>query len=400
MALTNWLDNTFPLREEGNIRRFYLLTAFNNMWFLSGNWIFYWLVFMNYKQLGVMDATCFLFGLVMEVPSGAVADIIGKRKTVVAGMLLAALGFLFMGLANDMVPLWVGFLMAQAGWAFYSGSAEALAYDTLVDSKKESGFDKVISANGSIAIITTVVATLAGGIMYVLYWRSTHLGMAVAYFLAFLIAIGLKEPKTDTEKFSLPVWWNSIVVGSKQLLLPTLKPFVIVMLVLMGTEYIYEWGFVKPAIATSFGFMDREQAVIFASFGIISAFLIKFVPNIRKRINDKIGLYWLTVLMGIGFIIASWPLGYLGILPMLIISISGSLVYPWISIVVNREVEAKHRATALSTVALITKIPYVLIAIVAGNLIQNGDLWKFNLLIGSTVILLMFANLVIGKMRK
>ena len=115
MKVARWLDKVFPLRQIPNIGRFYLLTAFNNLWFLAGNWIFYWLRYMTYGELGVMDALCFLFGLVMEVPSGAIADVIGKRKTIIIGMLLASAGFLTMGSANDIAPLWIGFLLAQAG---------------------------------------------------------------------------------------------------------------------------------------------------------------------------------------------------------------------------------------------------------------------------------------------
>ncbi|MFZ2199720.1 MAG: MFS transporter [Microgenomates group bacterium] len=367
------------------------------MWFLAGNWIFYWLRFMTYGQLGVMDATCFLFGLIMEVPSGAIADVIGKRKTVVIGMFLAALGFLFMGTAVGLPTLWVGFLLAQAGWAFYSGAAEALTYDSLVDLKCENQFEKVITASGSVATITSLTATLLGGVMYVLYWRSTHLGMAIAFFVAFLVALGLTEPKTDTNKFSFKIWWSSLIDGSRQLLLPALKPFIIVMLMLMGAEYLYEWGLVKPAIATSFGFLDRGQAVLYTIFGLINAVLVRYIPTIRKWVGDEKGLYLLTVFMGLGFLMAALPIGYFGLLPMLIITISGYLVYPWISIVVNKEIEAKHRATALSTVALITKIPYVLVAVIAGRMAQGGELWKFNVWVGGVIIGAMLLNIVIAK---
>lgn len=397
MNIKNSLDKTFPLREISNINRFYLLTSLNNMWFLSGNWIFYWLRFMTYGQLGVMDAVCFAFGLVMEVPSGAVADLIGKRKTIIIGMSLASVGFLLMGIANILTTLWIGFLMAQAGWAFYSGAAEALAYDSLVDLGKENLFEKVITASGGIATITSVIATLLGGIMYIFYWRSTHLAMALGFILAFIVSLGLVEPKTDTEKFSFSGWWNTLIDGSKQLLTPALKPFVIVILILMGTQGMYEWGLIKPAIATSFGFMDKGQAILYAIFGVLSAVIVRYIPVIRKWIGDEKGLYYLTILMGLGFLIAALPLGYFGLIPMFVITISGYLVYPWISIVVNKDVEAKHRATALSTVALLTKIPYVLLAVIAGRMVQNGDLWRFNAIVGTVIIFAMTINIVIGN---
>ena len=400
MSYIELRNKIFPLWDIPNIKRFYLLTILTNTWFLSANWIFYWLRFMNYGQLGVVEATCFLFGLIMEVPSGAIADLIGKRKTLMYGMFLAALGFVLMGTANSLPPLWIGFLLAQAGWAFYSGAAEALAYDSLVDKKKEDQFEKVISTSGSLATVTTVLAIMTGGVMYVLHYRSTHLAMSVAIFLAWIVSFGLREPHSDTDKFEIHKWWETLKAGVRQLFLPALKPFVVVIFLLMGANYIYDWGLLQPAIATSFGYFDRGQAVAFTIFGILGALIIRALPKLRARISDKRGLYLLTILMGLGFALAAFPLGYWGIIAMLIISLSGQLVYPWISVVVNKEIAANHRATALSTVALITKIPYVFVAIIAGKMIDRGDLWLFNAVVSGAIIFSIIVSIALTRSRK
>lgn len=347
---------------------------------------------MKYGQLGLMDAICFSFGLILEIPSGAIADIIGKRRTIIFAMLLAAVGFFLMGSANGLPQLWIGFLFAQAGWAFYSGAAEALAFDSLVDRKKEHNFAAVIAVSGSIATVTVLLATSLGGFLYAFYFRSTHLAMALSYIVAWFISLGLQEPKTDTEKFTLRTWFRTLQDGIQQLFVPEVRPFIVVIFMLMGAEYIYDWGFLKPAIAASFGYLDKGQAVIFTLLGIMNALLLRALPSIRTLVNDKKGLYMLTILMGIGFILASLPLGYWGLAPMLIISITGCLVYPWISIVVNTSIEAKHRATALSAVTFITKVPYILVAILAGNMIEKGSLWLFNLIVGTVIILAIVAS--------
>ena len=118
-----------PLIENRN----YLLAVANGTSFIVGNWIFFWTRFMTYGELGVVDGVAFAFGLILGVPTGAVADIIGKKKTVVAAMFLAFFGILCLSLSSSMVPIFLFFLLWQMGMALYSGAAEALAYDTLVD---------------------------------------------------------------------------------------------------------------------------------------------------------------------------------------------------------------------------------------------------------------------------
>lgn len=156
---------------------------------------------------------------------------------------------------------------------------------------------------------------------------------------------------------------------------------------LMGSEYLYNWGLVKPATATYFGFGDKQLAIILAVFGIINAILAQLIPFFRKKISDKKGLYFLAIVMGAGYILTYFDLGYLGVLPMFIIAASGYLSYPWISIVVNREIPSKYRATTLSTVALITRIPYVLLAIIAGSMLEQGRINVFNFILGCAIIL-------------
>jgi MFS family permease len=375
-----------PAWNIRNIRIYYALGLLTNLWFIAGNWIFFWIRFMTFGQLGIMDATAFAFGLAMEIPSGAISDLIGKRKTIIWSMGLSLVGTMMMALATDIIHIWVGFFVGQLGWAFYSGAAEALAYDSLVDTGQEKEYENVASAYGTITSISIVFATLVGGLLYTWWFRSTHLFWSLGYLVAFLLSFKLIEPKIDTIKFSFSNYFKQLASGTRQLFKPKLLPFILVILSLMGAGYLYEWGLVKPTMAKEFGFMDKEQAVIFAVMSTIGALAISLMPRIRKVISDKAGLYLLTLIMGIGFVLAFFNLGWWGLLPLFLIGVTGSLSTPWISTVVNDEIDSKYRTTTLSTVALLTKIPYVLLAIIAGSMAENGTFNVFNLGVGVVVI--------------
>ncbi len=379
--------NIFPRAEIKNIRLFYVLTIFNNTWFIAGNWIFFWTRFMSYRQLGWVDGTAFAFGLLMEIPSGAISDLIGKRKTIIAAMFFLSSSVISLSLTSSLGMLWVSWMFTQLGWALYSGAAEALAYDTLVEYNQEKSYEKVISFSSSAASVTSILGTLAGGLLYAIHFRLSHLAWGIFYLFGFIVSLKLREPKIDTEKFSFSGYAKQISDGIRQLIKPAIRPFLIIILMLMGSEYLYNWGLVKPATATHFGFGDQQLAIILAVFGIINAILAQLIPFFRKKISDKKGLYFLAIVMGAGYILTYFDLGYLGVLPMFIIAASGYLAYPWISIVVNREIPSKFRATTLSTVALITRIPYVVLAIIAGSMLEQGRINVFNFILGAAIIL-------------
>lgn len=387
----------FPKSNISNIKWFYLLSALNNMWFIEANWFFFWLRFMSASQLGLLDASAFAYGLVAEVPSGAVADLIGKKKSLITAMFLTSSGTMIMALAQGYWYLAIGFIIAQTGWALYSGAAEAFAYDSLVDQKEENSYDQVISASSAINRVVAVISILLGGILYSWNFRSTHFAWSLAGFIAFIIAFKLVEPKSDSEKFSFVNYVNQTIDGTKSLFNQKLKFFIFIIIALLGGDYMYNWGLIKPAVGEMFGFLAQSQSLILSSFTAISAILVSFMPQVRKKISDKQGLFILTTLMGIGYLLAGLPLGFAGLIPMFLITMTGTFAYPWMSVVVNQEIESKYRATALSTVALLTKIPYVLLAIIAGKMIDQQKLPLFMLSVGIVILLSVVLSFCLKK---
>ncbi len=341
---------------------------------------------MTYGKLGVIDALAFAFGLVMEIPTGAISDLIGKKKTILASCLLGFVGVMIISSANSATPIFWGFLLTQAGWAFYSGAAEAMAYDTLKEKKKENSFDKVISASNMIGIVVTVITTLVGAAMYNYNFRLPHYAWGFAYLFGLVASFWLIEPRIDSVKFSFKNYFKQMSDGAKQLITPYLKPFLPIMFALLGIYYLYSYGLVKPAIAVHFGFFATGQAVTQAILGVTCAIAVGLIPKMRDRLTDVRGLVILAGMLGIGFLFAALPLGIYGFAAMLAIALAGNLASPWVSIVVNRELPSQYRATALSTIALFTKVPYVIAAMIAGRMIDGGLLWLFNLVIGVIVL--------------
>src|SRR4030042_5051793 len=163
---------------------------------------------------------------------------------------------------------------------------------------------------------------------------------------------------------------------------------------------MYSWGFIRPAMANSFGFYVKEQAWIFPSLAIISTFFVRLLPQIRNKISDLRGLSLLLFLIALGFMSAFFPLGKYGLMVLFVIAMAGNLADPWISVVVNKQIESKNRATTLSTLALLSKIPYVLLAIIAGESIDKGSFGKFNLTYGAFLLLMVFTGIVVDLLIK
>lgn len=116
---------------KNNITIAYVLTFAKNTWFWLGIWIFYYLRFTNYAGIGLIETVLIVTTTLTEIPTGAVADLLGKKKTLVIAFLLEAAGAYMMAFApNYNIVLWSVFVMCVGG-AFYSGTLDALVFDSL-----------------------------------------------------------------------------------------------------------------------------------------------------------------------------------------------------------------------------------------------------------------------------
>lgn len=355
---------------------------------------------MTYGQLGWVDGVGFSFALILEIPSGAVADLLGKRKTILLGAIAGAIGVFLITFSGNLTWIFIGWVIAQINFAFYSGAAEALAYDTLVDVKEEEKFDHVITRSSEIASYASAGAVFIGGLLYEINFQIPHFLWALSFVLSAAVAYFLIEPRTDTEKFSWSVYRKQLVQGFRELTQTELRTYMGFFLALVGVYFIYSWGFVRPAIATSFGFFSKEQGVLLPLLTLSGAFVVRAVPFLRRKVSNLTGFMILSAIMALGFFIAAFPVGYYGIFALILIMIAGKLADPWISIIVNKKIESKYRATTISTVALITKIPYVLIAVVAGKMIENGQLPTFNFITAGTILVVALGSFFLIKVRK
>jgi len=98
--------------------------------------------------------------IVLEVPSGVLADGVSRRAVLCAGPLLGALGF---GLWVAAPSYWAfagGFVLWGAKGALVSGALEALVYEELDAAGKATGFALILGRAHALGVVAVVLATL------------------------------------------------------------------------------------------------------------------------------------------------------------------------------------------------------------------------------------------------
>ncbi|MDT8901536.1 MFS transporter [Selenomonadales bacterium 4137-cl] len=150
---------------------------------------------LKLSQVLFLNSWFMLWIFLLEVPTGTVADFLGRRASLMAGSLIAAVAALLYVSKPDYHVFLTAEVLFAAAFTLHSGADEALAYDSLKASGLESGAKRTLAAMESFKLGGIVVAAVAGGFIAGHFGYDAPLRFYVLPALAALaLACSLKEP--------------------------------------------------------------------------------------------------------------------------------------------------------------------------------------------------------------
>lgn len=382
---------------KNNVIIAYVLAFAKNTWFWLGIWVFYYLSFTNYAGIGLIETVLIVTTTLAEIPTGAVADLFGKKKTLILAFLLEAVGAYMMAFApNYTTILWSVFVMCVGG-AFYSGTLDALVFDSLKSEGKEDKFDKVISNISSISLIAPAICSIIGGFVYGFDPRLPFILNAIGYTLGLVATLFLVEPKVDTEKFSFNTFTAQTRSGLLELFKNTDIRFQTILMLSIGFVVVISSEMVDGFLSFEFGFTDKQMGVLWSAIFILSAFASQLTPVINKLFGLKKSLFLVGFIMAITFVVSPYISLILGGLSLIMRSSLQGIFGNLSSVVINNNTESKFRATTVSTFNMIKNIPYLLMAYFIGSVSDIISAKSVSMYLGLSLALFLLISLLRSK---
>jgi MFS family permease len=352
---------------QRNIKILYILSFLRNLWFWLGIWVLYYLLFTDFTGIGIIETVMIVTILVLEIPSGVFADMVGKKKALILAFIAIIMSEGLMGLAINFNMLVGSVIFGSIGTVMLSGTFEAITYDSLKEVGKEKLYDKVFSRQKSIAYVASALATIIGGLMYTyIDHRAPFFAVAGVTITACILSFFLKEPQVDTEKFSLRKYRKQLKQGFSQLFFAKKFRSVVIMMILAMVVPLVMYEMLADLLVTSYGASPVQISIGILVIYIVSSIIVYFSGMISGRFGALRSFVLVSLIYGTGLLMIPF-VNFVGAI------IVGSILTGTYAInqviqsdIVNQKVSSKYRATTLSTMNMLISLPYVLTAIVLG----------------------------------
>lgn len=186
---------------KAQIHKLYTLTMVGYFRIAGASWVAL-LALRGFSmfEIGMLESIFHIVSSSFEIPSGVVADVFGRKKTMVLASLVSFVSGLFMILSNNFwsVAFAIGF--SALSYNLESGTREALAYDSLKFAGQEEKYNKFASTEMMLYRITSSTATLCAGFAMWLGYRKAYAFDIVFSLIAIGIACSLNEVSVSNDE--------------------------------------------------------------------------------------------------------------------------------------------------------------------------------------------------------
>ena len=163
------------------------------------------IIVLFYKECGLDLADIFILKSVysiamvsLEIPTGYLADVWGRRNCLIAGCIFCFLGFTNYSISDTFTAFFLSEILLGFGQSLVSGADSALLYDTMLHYKKE---DEYLKYEGRVTMVGNFSEAFAGIFSGLLAVYSLRLPFYVQSGIAFIgipAAVALTEHAAKT----------------------------------------------------------------------------------------------------------------------------------------------------------------------------------------------------------
>lgn len=345
---------------------------------------FYLPVYVFYLQgrglslfdVNLLQIAPLLSQFIAEVPTGILGDRFGRRRSVVIGLVLMGVSEASMLIATSLWHFIALQVVLGFGFAFISGSQQALVIDSLPrdlpdhDAQVKRALGRLSAAQQIGFVISFALAGLLFPDTQLARYMIPITMTAGMLWLAALIVSFAREPQLHAEAHTHTS--SLMLLKSSANLLRDDRAFrrIVLLSIFANALGVYWIALYQPFLA--------RAHVPLAWFGpalalgtLLAAWVNANIERIERRLPRRHALLMLTALPGVLYVLMGFEHGVASALVLFIAQYAMmNAAQPLLGAVANQRIDSRYRATALSLMSLFTTLYLTVLGIPIGALAE------------------------------
>ena len=368
------LDKLFPF-GRGNVSKLAVAYFLSTLYFyLPVSTLYLRTKGLNYVQINSLWAIIVATMFLTEVPTGIVADRIGRKGAINVALALQVLGEVVFIFARGYLPFALAAAIGGLGFAFSSGAVEALVYDSLKIKGREDEMTKGMGFITAAQRSANLLAFAIGGLLVVNLTQERFVLAIVitasAVFAGWLVSLTLREPPAEDGRGERDGSLRLLTDGVR-LLRDDVRFRRLALLAVATAPFInYLINLYQPRFI-AVGVPPIWLGLALALASALSIVGARYAYWIEARLGARTSLLLVTVLPGALYLImAVVALPALAMLVFCMLYGSMSLKDPIFSGHLNRHIESRNRATILSMISMVSGLYVALLGLLIGQIAE------------------------------
>lgn len=383
-----------------NISKNYVFTFLKEFNLTHGIWMIYLASKgLSLTELGLVEAIFHVTSFIMEIPTGAVADIWGRKASRVCGRIGQLISALIIIYSNSFLGFAIGFIVTALSYNLESGAGEALIYDSLKETGDEKKYMKVSGVNEIIMQAAQTGGLVLGGFLSNYSYTYAYAVTIVVSILSIIQALSFKEPnmKMDIEEKGFRIFKNQVGESFKIIAKNKKLGFLIVFsqaIFMFNTSlFFYFQNYLLDK-----GISKGNIGIILAASSLGAVITASQTYRIEKKVGEKVIILLLPLIIAI--CIWGVALSKYYYIFFIVINAIESIIFVAVSDYTNKLIPSDKRATILSMGSMIFSLYMIVIFPLIGKL---GDVYslQFSFKILALIATIMaITNIIVLKANK
>ncbi len=347
---------------------------------------------MPLSEVYFCEACCVILAVILQIPTGVLADKWGRVKTIRVGCLILTMELVCFTLSREHILLWIGNALWAIGYSLISNADTALLYDSLKEKSKseielDTKYRNIEGKSSGFPLLLSAGLCLLSGYVSEINIRIPLIIDTVLIFSAFIATFWFVETESVSSEGKKSNLFDHIC--EKIVIVFQLKHvlWIISFATLIGVSSKL-WFFTYNPYFEMVGLDIKYFGLVFAALNI-TAFITSFYANkIAGWLNGTRGIALsigiLTIPMIVmGMLVSKWSIGL-----VLCQNLVRGYLSPFVSNMMNKRIESSDRATILSVKSAIYQGVEVIAMTMFGLIIAKASLSSALVYLGITASLL------------